>query len=98
MSKTTAPQPTPSPREVKTPGTVGSNPGSQFVGMAVDMGWRLAATVLVPIIGGFELDKALKTSPWLTVLGFLLALAGTALIFWQTLQVSGQSAKTEKRS
>ncbi len=91
MKQTTAPKSTPSPREVKTPGTVGSNPGSQFVGMAVDMGWRLAVVVLVPIVGGYELDQVLKTSPWLTALGFLIALGGTALIFWKTLQAGNNS-------
>ena len=44
--------------------------------------------MLVPIIGGFELDKRLKTSPWLTIVGFILAMAGMALVMWRSLQIA----------
>lgn len=54
--------------------------------MALDMSWRLAIAVLVPIIGGVELDKRLKTSPTLTIIGFGLAMIGMGLVLWQTLQ------------
>lgn len=63
---------------------------SVFVGMALDMSWRLAIVVLVPIIGGFELDQRLDTAPLLTITGFLLAMAGMALVLWQMLQTVNQ--------
>jgi len=56
--------------------------------MAIDMSWKLAIVVLVPIIGGYELDKHLKTSPAFIIAGFLLAMAGMALVMWQTLQTA----------
>jgi F0F1-type ATP synthase assembly protein I len=61
-----------------------------FVSMALDMSWRLAIVVLVPIIGGFELDQALDMSPLLTIVGFLLAMAGMAMVMWQTLQAANK--------
>lgn len=57
-----------------------------FVTAALDMSWRLAIVVLVPIIGGFELDKRLNTTPALSILGFLLAGAGVAIVLKQMLQ------------
>ncbi len=68
----------------------GPNPSSMFIGMAVDMSWRLALAVLVPIIGGFKLDEALDMAPLLTILGFLLAMGGMALVLWQTMQAANR--------
>jgi len=69
----------------KTPG-----PGSVFAAMALDMSWRLAVVVLLPIIGGFKLDEHFNTAPLLTIIGFLTAMAGMALVLWRTLQVASQ--------
>lgn len=38
---------------------------------------RAAAAVALPVFGGYALDRALGTSPWLLLTG---ALAGTALV------------------
>jgi F0F1-type ATP synthase assembly protein I len=67
-----------------------TTPSRVFVSMALDMSWRLAIAVLVPIIGGFKLDEALDTTPLLTIVGFLLAMGGMALIMWQTLQAANR--------
>src|SRR4051794_39016102 len=66
---------------------------SVFITMALDMSWRLAVAVLVPIIGGFELDQKLKTAPLLTIVGFVLAMGGMALVMWQTLQAANNVPK-----
>jgi hypothetical protein len=50
------------------------------------MSWQLAIVVLVPIIGGFELDKSLDTLPALTIAGFFVAMVGMALVVWRQLQ------------
>lgn len=73
------------------------SPSSVFIGMALDMSWRLAIVVLVPIIGGAELDKILHTEPLLLIIGFVLALAGMALVMWQTLQTANQATVTTKK-
>jgi F0F1-type ATP synthase assembly protein I len=59
---------------------------SQFVSLAVTMGWQLAVVVLVPVIGGAELDKAFKSSPALLLVGLAIALLGTILVMRLTMQ------------
>ena len=82
MKQTKAPQ-TPSP----TKQVDRSSPKREFLVAATNMSWQLAIVVLVPIIGGFELDKKLDTLPALTVVGFFLAMAGMALVVWRQLQL-----------
>lgn len=48
----------------------------------------MAIAVLVPIIGGFELDSHLGTTPLLTVVGFIIAMIGFGLVIWQTTQTA----------
>jgi F0F1-type ATP synthase assembly protein I len=94
MTETKTPETTPSPAPVahSSQVTVGKpeDPQSVFVGMALDMSWRLAAAVLVPIIGGFELDSHLGTTPLLTVVGFVVAIAAAVLVMRQTLQAANK--------
>lgn len=83
MIKTTAPSVTPSPEtSEKAPNSEGGNNQAltMFVGAVLDLSWRMAFVVLVPVIGGFELDKHLGTSPSFIILGFLLAMAGTFFV------------------
>ncbi len=100
MKQTTAPNKTPSPhRENTTSSNVGGTDKSQsaiFMCMAFDMSWRLAIVVLVPIIGGFELDKYFHTSPLLAIVGFVLAMAGMALVLWQMLQTVNNLTVSKK--
>lgn len=51
------------------------------------MSWQLAVVVLVPIVGGFELDKAFATSPLLVIVGFIIAIAGFTLVVRRQLQI-----------
>lgn len=67
-----------------------TSPSSVFVSMALDMSWRLAVVVLVPIIGGFELDSQFDTSPLLTIIGFVLAMAGMGLVMKQTVKEANE--------
>lgn len=94
MTETKTPETTPSPAPAahSSQVTVGKpeDPQSVFVGMALDMSWRLAVAVLVPIIGGFELDSHLGTTPLLTVAGFVLAIAAAVLVMRQTLQTANK--------
>jgi F0F1-type ATP synthase assembly protein I len=80
MKQTTA-SPTPEERKSGAP-TDSRSPGAAFVVMALDMSWRLTLIVLIPILGGFQLDKKLNTSPLFTLVGFVLAMAGTAYVLW----------------
>jgi len=70
------------------------SPTQRFVSMGLDMTWRLAIVVLVPIVGGFELDRRLETTPVFTVVGFFLAMGGMALVMWQTLQKANEATSS----
>lgn len=61
---------------------------------ALDMSWRLAIAVLVPIIAGFELDKHFDITPVLTIIGFLVAMAATFFILKRTLQTADAKFNT----
>jgi uncharacterized membrane protein YhaH (DUF805 family) len=88
MTETKTP-PTPSP----TPGVSGQiavsqsgkSPRSDFMAAVLGMSWQLALVVLVPIVGGFELDRQFATSPLLVMLGFVVAMIGFGLVVRQQL-------------
>jgi hypothetical protein len=63
---------------------------SQFVGMALTMGWQLAVVVLVPIIGGVELGKAVGAQTVLTIIGLASAVLGSILVMWRTMQAANK--------
>lgn len=69
-----------------TPQTSG-DAQNQFFSAALSMSWQLAAVVLVPIIGGYELDKQLDMLPLLTIVGFIIAMIGFAGIVWRQMQI-----------
>ena len=56
--------------------------------MALDMSWRLAIAVLLPVLIGVELDKKLNTSYTFTFIGLALALIGSSLVMWRALRVA----------
>lgn len=85
----------PSPEiKEKTPVPEGGNNQSLmlFMSAVLDLSWRMAIVVLLPIIGGFELDKHLGTSPSFTILGFILAMAGTFVVLKQMLADYGDKS------
>lgn len=61
---------------------------SVFFAMGLDMSWRLALSVLVPIIGGVYLDKAFHTSPVLLIAGFVIAIASVVVTIRRTLRLT----------
>jgi len=90
MKQTKAPESTPSPKQGAKSSTSGVgqdiNPSSIFISLVLDMSWRLAIVILVPIIGFFELDKHFKTQPVLTIVGVLVAITGMTLVLKRTLK------------
>jgi F0F1-type ATP synthase assembly protein I len=94
MNKTKAPKMTPSPKEVDKAESSESESNTLriFAGAVVDLSWRMAFVVLVPIIGGYELDKHLKTTPSFTILGFILAMVGSFFVLKQMLKVYGEQS------
>ena len=51
-----------------------------FAGAVIDMSWQLALVVLIPLVGGYELDKHFHIFPALTITGAVIALVGYFLI------------------
>jgi F0F1-type ATP synthase assembly protein I len=92
MSKTAAHTTTPQSSGGKGSETPAdsSRQQSQFVSMALNMGWQLAVVVLVPVVGGVELDKVFDTSPVLLLVGLMLALIGSIFIMWRTMQAANR--------
>ena len=100
MTETKTPPKTPSPKtgpasQKVTVGTPG-NPTSQFTGMALDMSWKLAIVVLVPIVGGYEIDSHVGSTPLITVIGFIIAMAGAGYVMWQTLQAANGATRGKR--
>ncbi|HXE09935.1 MAG TPA: AtpZ/AtpI family protein [Verrucomicrobiae bacterium] len=69
----------------------------QFLVAAANMSWQLAIVVLVPVIGGFELDKKFDTLPALTIVGFILAMVGMAAVVWRQLQLFSPPATHNRK-
>jgi F0F1-type ATP synthase assembly protein I len=65
-----------------------------FMSAALGMSWQLAIAVLVPVIGGYELDKALKTLPLFTLVGLILAMG---LSSWVVLRALKTFQKYDRR-
>lgn len=53
---------------------------SAFRGAAIGMSWQLAVIVLVCILGGYKLDDMTGSSPVFTLIGLVLALAGSIVV------------------
>jgi hypothetical protein len=58
----------------------------QFVGAAMDMGWRLALTVVIPVIVGVKLDDRFHTTPSYTLTALFIAVGGASVVIWQTIK------------
>ena len=63
---------------------------SRFFSASLNMGWRLAITVLVPLLVGVKVDQHFKSSPSYTLTGFMLAVAGGAVVVWHSVQEVNQ--------
>jgi len=61
-----------------------------FFSSAMNMSWQLALVVLVPVIGGVQLDKAFGTKYVCTFIGLGLALLGSGLVMWRTMQAANR--------
>ncbi len=59
---------------------------TQFIGATLNLSWRLALTVLIPVVGGIKLDERFATSPSFTLTGLMLASVGACVAIWSTVQ------------
>lgn len=71
----------------------------QFYGATLNMSWRLALTVVIPVVGGIKLDQHFGTTPSLTLTGFFLAVAGACVTVWGTVkEVNLLQAEEDKKT
>jgi F0F1-type ATP synthase assembly protein I len=70
-----------------------SNNNVSLLSATLDMSWRLAIVVLIPLIGGVKLDQRFKTGPYLTILGILLAITGVYYVLSKILSEFNQNIK-----
>ncbi len=62
--------------------------------MALNMSWQLAIVILIPVVGGYQLDKHFDMTLF-TFVGLGLAFIGSGVVMWQTMQ-SANSLPTPK--
>jgi len=84
MPQTTAPITTPSPIKGEKQTRVGTNTRQLFAMTTLNLSWQMAVVVLAPIIIGNKLDIAWHTKPWLTLVGFIVAVVGTVYVIKST--------------
>lgn len=68
----------------------------QFIAATSNMGWRLAITVIIPIVAGVKIDEYINTSPSFTLLGLMIAAAAGCAAVWATVkEVSREQAEND---
>lgn len=72
------------------PVSLKSRQRNAFVFMALNMSWQLAIVVLVPVISGVQLDKALDTANTYTFVGLAIAFVGSVAVMWRTMQIANK--------
>jgi hypothetical protein len=68
---------------------------SSFLAAALSMGWQLAIVVVVPIVGGYELDQYWHKSAIWEVIGFIIAAIGFVGVLRQQLNSLNDMNKQE---
>lgn len=63
---------------------------SQFLVMVAHMTWQLAIVILVPVIAGAELDKALRAKDLWVFIGLGIALLGSVVVIWRTVRAANR--------
>lgn len=66
----------------------------QFVASTFNMGWRLAITVVIPLVAGVKLDEKFHSAPSYTITGLFIAAFAGCMAVWTTVkQVNEEQAE-----
>ncbi|HSX44652.1 MAG TPA: AtpZ/AtpI family protein [Candidatus Saccharimonadales bacterium] len=68
----------------------------QFVNSAMDMGWRMAISVIVPVIIGSWLDHKYHTSPSWTLVSLFVAVTLAVMVVMKTIKDLNNSQTNRK--
>jgi hypothetical protein len=71
------------------------NARSQFLAATANMGFRLAITVVIPIVLGVKLDEHFHSAPSYTLTGLFLAAAAGSAAVWSTVKQVNQQQVDE---
>jgi F0F1-type ATP synthase assembly protein I len=98
MKQTKAPKLTPSPRETNQANGVAkdSNPTTIFMSMVMDMTWRLAIVVVVPILIGSVLDSKFKKGNLYVYIGLVVALIAATSVMYRSYKLANDLTKGVK--
>jgi F0F1-type ATP synthase assembly protein I len=78
---------------------VALNAKSQFLAATTNMGFRLAITVVIPIVVGVKLDERFHSAPSMTLAGIFIAAGAGSAAVWSTIkEVNRQQAAEEAES
>lgn len=73
------------------------NAKQQFIGATVNMGWRLAVTVVIPIVIGVKADERFNSSPSYTLTGLIIAATAGCVAVWSSVkEVNREQALEDK--
>ncbi len=71
---------------------------NRFFAATLGMGWRMAVTFLLPLIGGIKLDQRYDTSPSFTLVGFMFAATAASIVVWRSVKdVNAAQAEQDAR-
>lgn len=70
----------------------------RFIGTALNMGWRMAVTFLIPVIIGAWLDRRYSTTPSYTLTALFIAIAASVMVVRSTVkEVNAEAAELDKK-
>ena len=65
---------------------------SEYVGLGI----QIAASMVVPLLGGLWLDGKLETSPWFTMAGAFFGIASIFVIIWKIAIIANRKSGSPK--
>ncbi len=99
MKQTKAPQVAPSPpRLVRKMVAKGSSSGTVFMALFLDMSYKLAIVVIVPLVLGNYLDQRYKLGFILLIMGAILALLGFVIVLRQSYRLANSFTNSGAKS
>jgi ATP synthase protein I len=66
------------------------------IGVLASAGWSFVFAILIGLAGGYFLDRALGTSPWLFFLGFLVGFAAGVANLYRAATAASDSNRSPK--
>ncbi|HUC95565.1 MAG TPA: AtpZ/AtpI family protein [Candidatus Saccharimonadia bacterium] len=82
-------------KDLKAKNLAENNSNMVFLNAALQMSWKLAIVVLIPLILGVKVDQHYKLFPYFTIIGVILAALGFYYVIWDVLREFSQDLKTK---